>query len=105
MDQVIAAMEAQTTPPLTAAKSFYVEISRTRDRVEFVTDDAQALDNIGDTVRPERELGAKPSLERERPDREMAATSSPDEEIETPGPGTRRRSPSRPTGKAYRGDC
>ena len=39
---VIAAMEARH-PHLTTQKSFYVEISRARDRAELVTDDAAEL--------------------------------------------------------------
>ena len=42
VDNVIAAMEAGH-PQLTTQKSFYVEISRARDRAELVTDDARAL--------------------------------------------------------------
>ena len=42
VDNVIAAMEANH-PHLTTQKSFYVEISRARDRAELVTDDAKAL--------------------------------------------------------------
>ena len=42
VDKVIAAMEANH-PTLTTQKSFYVEISRARDRAELVTDDARAL--------------------------------------------------------------
>ncbi len=42
VDNVIAAMEAHH-PHLTTQKSFYVEISRARDRAELVTDDANAL--------------------------------------------------------------
>ena len=42
VDNVIAAMEAGH-PQLTTQKSFYVEISRARDRAELVTDDAKAL--------------------------------------------------------------
>ena len=56
-------------PHLTTAKSFYVNISRARDRAELVTDDAatlrerlqmvtrkciSALEGIGESVRPER---------------------------------------------------
>ena len=40
VDSVIAAMEA-SHPHLTTQKSFYVEISRARDRAELVTDDAK----------------------------------------------------------------
>ena len=70
VDNVIAAMEAKH-PNLTTQKSFYVEISRARDRAELVTDDAAelsarlqaatgeriaALEGIGETGRetPER---------------------------------------------------
>ena len=42
VDNVIAAMEADH-PHLTTHKSFYVEISRARDRAELVTDDAARL--------------------------------------------------------------
>ena len=42
VDNVFAAMEANH-PHLTSQKSFYVEISRARDRAELVTDDAGAL--------------------------------------------------------------
>ncbi len=42
VDNVIAAMEARH-PHLTTQKSFYVEISRARDRAELVTDDATEL--------------------------------------------------------------
>ncbi|MYI69576.1 MAG: hypothetical protein F4103_12825, partial [Boseongicola sp. SB0673_bin_14] len=42
VDNVIAAMEAKH-PNLTTQKSFYVEISRARDRAELVTDDAAEL--------------------------------------------------------------
>ena len=42
VDNVIAVMEANH-PQLTTRKSFYVEISRARNRAELVTDDAKAL--------------------------------------------------------------
>ncbi|MCY3772556.1 MAG: AAA family ATPase, partial [Gemmatimonadetes bacterium] len=42
VDNVIAAIEARH-PHLTTQKSFYVEISRARDRAELVTDDASEL--------------------------------------------------------------
>ena len=42
VDNVIAAMESRHKN-LTTQKSFYVEISRARDRAELVTDDAKAL--------------------------------------------------------------
>ena len=42
VDTVIAAMEANH-PHLTTQKSFYVELSRARDKAELVTDDKAAL--------------------------------------------------------------
>jgi len=91
VDNVIAAMEANH-PQLTTAKAFYVEISRARDRAELVTDDAKglkerletvagerisALEGIGESVRPEPGLDAKEPLEREKPERERADSTSP----------------------------
>ena len=80
VDNVIAAMEANH-PHLTTAKSFYVEISRARDRAELVTDDAgalrerleavtgeriSALEGIGENVRPEKEAEGKVVSEGKR---------------------------------------
>ena len=53
VDNVIAAMEANH-PHLTTQKSFYVEISRARDRAELVTDDAKALKEQLEAVTGER---------------------------------------------------
>ena len=53
MDNVIAAMEADH-PHLTTQKSFYVEISRARDRAELVTDDAERLRERLETATGER---------------------------------------------------
>ncbi len=53
IDNVIAAMQANH-PHLTTQKSFYVEISRARDRAELVTDDAKALRERLETVTGER---------------------------------------------------
>ena len=53
LDNVIAAMEA-THPHLTTQKSFYVEISRARDRAELVTDKAKALREQLEAVTGER---------------------------------------------------
>ena len=53
VDNVIAAMEARH-PNLTTQKSFYVEISRARDRAELVTDDAEALREQLEAVTGER---------------------------------------------------
>ena len=94
VDNVIAVLEANH-PTLTTAKAFYVEISRARDRAVLVTDDAQALkerleavtgerisalEGIGEGVERERGREEKAPLDRERPDRERAAPSSPDRE-------------------------
>ena len=111
VDNVIAAMEARH-PHLTTQKSFYVEISRARDRAELVTDDAAdlkaqleaatgeriaALEGIGEMKReaPDRAADAARSVERlvDRgsgsglvKDRETASTpsKSPAKEPETP---------------------
>ena len=112
VDNVIAAMEANH-PHLTTAKAFYVEISRARDRAELVTDDAKALkerletvtgerisalEGIGESVRPELGLDAKAPLEREKPAREPADSSSPSTKTgretpreKTPEPGRGKR--------------
>ena len=66
VDNVIAAMEA-THPYLTTQKSFYVEISRARDRAELVTDDAKALREQLETVTGER-ISALEGIEEMQPD-------------------------------------
>ncbi len=96
VDNVIAAMEANH-PRLTTAKSFYVEISRARDRAELVTDDAQALkerleavtgerisalEGIGEAVQPGHERDGNALPERERRTPEESAPGSPEREIE-----------------------
>ena len=53
VDNVIAAMEANHAK-LTTQKSFYVEISRARDRAELVTDDREALRETLEAVTGER---------------------------------------------------
>ena len=53
VDTVIAAMEANH-PNLTSLKTFYVEISRARDRAELVTDDRAALRERLEAVTGER---------------------------------------------------
>ena len=53
VDNVIAAMEAGH-PHLTTQKSFYVEISRARDKAELVTDDATRLKEHLETATGER---------------------------------------------------
>ena len=74
VDNVIAAMEANH-PHLTTQKSFYVEISRARDRVELVTDDAAMLRVRLETATGERvsALEAVARDERQVPGKEAAA--------------------------------
>ena len=70
VDRVIAAMEARHKH-LTTRKSFYVEISRARDRAELVTDDAKALREQLEAVTGERiaALEAIGEMAREEPAR------------------------------------
>jgi len=64
VDTVIAAMEANH-PHLTTQKSFYVEISRARDRAELVTDDRAALKEQLEAATGER-IAALEALESEK---------------------------------------
>ena len=104
VDNVIAAMEANH-PHLTTAKSFYVEISRARDRAELVTDDAvalrerleavtgeriSALEGIGESARPGHEI------DREGSSRETSVPSSPDRGIEPELPAVKPAEPEPP---------
>ena len=77
VDNVIAAMEANH-PHLTTQKSFYVEISRARDRAELVTDDAAGLRAQLEVATGERiaALEGIGEMPREAPDRgpEIART-------------------------------
>ncbi len=70
VDNVIAAMEARH-PHLTTQKSFYVEISRARDRAELVTDDAAELGAQLQAVTGERiaALEGIGEMKRETPDK------------------------------------
>ncbi len=70
VDRVIAAMEARHKH-LTTQKSFYVEISRARDRAELVTDDAKDLRAQLESVTGERiaALEAIGEMAREEPAR------------------------------------
>ncbi len=110
VDNVIAAMEANH-PRLTTAKSFYVEISRARDRAELVTDDARALrerleavtgerisalEGIGEVVRPERELDEKATPDRARRDPGTAAPSQPERELDRESSQGKAREPEPP---------
>ena len=90
VDNVIAAMEARH-PHLTTQKSFYVEISRARDRAELVTDDAAelraqlqavtgeriaALEGIGGTKRAAPEKAAEAARTPEsRPQRGLGESA------------------------------
>ena len=96
VDTVIAAMEANH-PHLTTQKSFYVEISRARDKAELVTDDRAALKEQLETatgeriaaleaVGPDKEKGREAGLDSGRsasraenasPSRERERTSAP----------------------------
>ena len=75
VDNVIAAMEANH-PHLTTQKSFYVEISRARDRAEIVTDDAKALREQLEAVTDERisAIEGIGDAAREAPVKTMEAT-------------------------------
>ena len=86
---VIAAMEANH-PHFTTQTSFYVEISRARDRAELVTDDREALkeqleaatgERIAalEAVEPERVKGREGKMDRSRSaDRGIGESASRD---------------------------
>ncbi len=96
VDNVIAAMEARH-PHLTTQKSFYVEISRARDRAELVTDDATELRARLQAATGERiaALEGIGEMKREEPDR--AAEAARDRSMRP------ERGPGRGTGKAREG--
>ena len=73
VDTVIAAMEANHKH-LTTQKSFYVEISRARDKAELVTDDKAALKEQLEAVTGERIA----ALEAVEPDRAKANEAGTD---------------------------
>ena len=73
VDTVIAAMEANH-PHLTTQKSFYVEISRARDRAELVTDDREALKEQLEAATGERIA----ALEAVEPERAKGREAEPD---------------------------
>ena len=87
VDNVIAAMEARH-PHLTTQKSFYVEISRARDRAELVTDDAADLRAQLQAVTGERIAALEGIGEMPKP----AATVAPSREHDPaePSPGRAR---------------
>ncbi|MDE0618902.1 MAG: relaxase domain-containing protein, partial [Rhodospirillaceae bacterium] len=74
VDRVIAAIEARHKH-LTTQKSFYVEISRARDRAELVTDNAEDLKTQLEAVTGERiaALEGIGETKREAPDRTAEA--------------------------------
>ena len=92
VDRVIAAMEARHKH-LTTQKSFYVEISRARDRAELVTDDAKALREQLEAVTGERIAALEAIGETARGEPAKAADAAP-----TDGP-QREREPERAAGK------
>ena len=79
VDNVIAAMEARH-PHLTTQKSFYVEISRARDRAELVTDDAAELRAQLQAVTGERiaALEGIGEMKREAQDKAAEAARTPE---------------------------
>ena len=79
VDNVIAAMEARH-PHLTTQKSFYVEISRARDRAELVTDDAAELRAQLQAVTGERiaALEGIGKMRREAPGKAAEAARTPE---------------------------
>ena len=92
VDNVIAAMEANHAK-LTTQKSFYVEISRARDRAELVTDDREALREQLEAVTGERiaaleAVGTNPEKAREAGMREGHGIRR---ESDAPAPGQRER--------------
>ena len=87
VDNVIAAMEARH-PHLTTQKSFYVEISRARDRAELVTDDAAELRAQLQAVTGERiaALEGIGEMKREGPEKTAEAGRTSESRPER-GPG------------------
>ena len=83
VDNVIAAMEARH-PHLTTQKSFYVEISRARDRAELVTDDAAELRAQLQAVTGERiaALEGIGEMKREMPDKAAEPAPGRDKGLE-----------------------
>ena len=92
VDRVIAAMEARHKH-LTTQKSFYVEISRARDRAELVTDDAADLKAQLESVTGERIAALEAIGEMPREDPGRAADAARED-----GP-QRERQPEREAGR------
>ncbi len=89
VDNVIAAMEAKH-PHLTTQKSFYVEISRARDRAELVTDDAAEL---------------RAQLQAATGERIAALEGIGEMQREAPGKGEERAAAERTSGKGFGADA
>ena len=118
VDNVIAAMEARHKH-LTTQKSFYVEISRARDRAELVTDDAAelraqlqavtgeriaALEGIGEMKRETPDRGADAALDTERrSDRGAGAGEGKDRGTETTPSKSSAKEPEAPVQDRGRG--
>ena len=102
VDNVIAAMEARH-PHLTTQKSFYVEISRARDRAELVTDDAAELRAQLQAATGERiaALEGIGEMKREAPDK--ATTGKDRETAELDGVSRTERGAGEGAGKARQG--
>ena len=96
VDNVIAAMEARH-PHLTTQKSFYVEISRARDRAELVTDDAAELRAQLQAVTGERIVALEGIGEMKREVQDRAAEAARDRSMQP------ERSPGEGAGKAREG--
>ncbi|MDE0049656.1 MAG: helicase C-terminal domain-containing protein, partial [Rhodospirillales bacterium] len=95
VDNVIAAMEANHAK-LTTQKSFYVEISRARDRAELVTDDRNALRETLEAVTGER-IAALEAVEAER-DKGREAELDSDRSVRREDGGTQARQRERASG-------
>ena len=80
VDNVIAAIGANH-PNLTTQKSFYVEISRARDRAELVTDDAAELRAQLQAVTGERIAALEGIGEMQREAPAKAAETAPTREL------------------------
>ena len=97
VDNVIAAMEARHAK-LTTQKSFYVEISRARDRAELVTDDREALRERLEAVTGER-IAALEAVGTERSkDRANALEAGRSEDRESGASETQKRDRAREAG-------
>ena len=90
VDTVIAAMEANH-PHLTTQKSFYVEISRARDRAELVTDDKAALKEQLEAVTGERSAALEAVGEDKAKEREGGLEAHRGTERGTGAAGSRER--------------